>query len=221
MQALPTTIAETQAYALRQLDGAAGKMERNKKFGDLVGTAGEVESTVREWLAVLARCFQLQDAMAVLELDRVLDSSPEELHGHRLGLKAARRERLEHIARATERLTARMDAAVGMANSKVLLHPTKSPAVVQSSNRVAIAVHDFHRPLGIESGRQAADARRWAEAASEARDRALEAGAKGVGAARSLGNETLDRAGSVKDKLSNRLAEQARRLRRGESDEES
>ncbi|MET9508566.1 hypothetical protein ABZX62_08810 [Streptomyces flavidovirens] len=213
VQTAPTTIAETQAYALRQLDALAEKMESKTKIGDLATTAKEAESTVREWLAVLARCFQLQDAVAVLELDRVLDATPEELNGHRLGLKAARQDRLEHISRSTERLVARMNAAAGTANAKVLLHPSQSPAVVQSSNHVATGVHDFHGRLGIESGRQSSETRRWVDAAAEARDKALETGAKGVDAARSLGNETLDRASSVKGKLSNGIAERARRRR--------
>jgi rRNA processing protein Krr1/Pno1 len=212
VQTAPTTIAETQAYALRQLDALAEKMERKTKIGDLATTAKEAESTVREWLAVLARCFQLQDAIAVLELDRVLDASPEELDGHRLGLKAARQDRLEHISRSTERLVARMNAAAGTANAKVLLNPTTSPAVVQSSNHVATGVHDFHRRLGIESGHQSSEARRWVHAAAEARDMTLETGAKGVDAAISLGNETLDWASSVTGKLSSGIAERARRL---------
>ncbi|MDT3443588.1 hypothetical protein [Pseudofrankia sp. BMG5.37] len=218
VQAAPATIAETQAYVLRQLDALAEKMERKTKIDDLATTAKEAESMVREWLAVLARCFQLQDAITVLELDRVLDASPEELNGHRLGLKAARQNRLEHISRSTERLVARMNAAAGTANAKVLLHPTKSPAVVQSSNHVATSVYDFHGRLGIESGRQSSEARRWVDAAAEARDKALETGAKGVDAARSLGNETLDRASSVKGKLSSGIAERARR-RRGDEEE--
>jgi rRNA processing protein Krr1/Pno1 len=218
VQDAPATIAETQAYALRQLDALAEKMERKTKIGDLATTAKAAESTVREWLAVLARCFQLQDAIAVLELDRVLDVSPEEVDGHRLGLKAARQDRLEHISRSTERLLARMNAAAGTANAKVLLHPTKSPAVVQSSNHVATGVYDFHGRLGIDSGRQSSEARRWVDAAAEAKDKALETGVKGVDAARSLGNETLYRASSVKGKLSSGIAERARR-RRGDEEE--
>jgi hypothetical protein len=217
VQTAPATIAETQAYVLRQLDALAEKMELKTKIDDLATTAKEAESLVREWLAVLGRCFQLQDAIAVLELDRVLDASPEELDGHRLGLKAARQDRLDHISRSTERLVARMNAAAGTANAKVLLHPTKSPAVVQSSNHVATGVHDFHGRLGIESGRQSSEARRWVDAAAEARNKALETGAKGVDAARSRGNETLDRASSVKGRLSSGIAERARR-RRGDEE---
>lgn len=140
MQTAPATIAEVQAYALCQLDAAAEKLERATKIGDLAKAAKDADVTAREWLAVLARCFQLQDAVAVLELDRVLDAAPDELDGHRLGLRAARQERLEVISRSTEHLLARMEAAAGTANTKVLFHPSTSPAVVQSSNQVARAV---------------------------------------------------------------------------------
>jgi rRNA processing protein Krr1/Pno1 len=214
VQNTPAAVAETQAYALLQLDALAEKLERKNKIADLATTAGEAESKVQEWLAVLARCFQLQDAIAILELDRVLDASPDELDAHRLGLKEARQNRLGHISRSTERLLVRMDAAATAANAKVLFHPTRSPAVVESSNHVAAGVHDFHGRLGIESGRQASDARRWTDAASEARDKALDTGAKSLGAARTLGTETLDRAGSVGTKLTSGLADRARRLRK-------
>ena len=101
-----------------QLDALAEKMERKNKIGDLAKTAKEAESKVQGWLVVLARCFQLQDAIAVLELDRVLDAAPDDLDGHRLGLKASRQKRLDNISRSTERLMARMDAAAGTAKRR-------------------------------------------------------------------------------------------------------
>ncbi|MEU7056741.1 hypothetical protein [Streptomyces sp. NPDC046197] len=211
VQTAPTTIAETQAYALRQLDALAKKMKRKTDIGDLATTAKKAESIVREWLAVLARCFQLQDAIAVLELDRVLDASPEELDGHRSGLRDARQDRLERITLSTKRLVGRMNAAADSANAQVLLNPAASPAVVRSSNRVSASVHDFHGRLGIESGRQSSEARRWTDAAAEAMDKVLEAGEEGVDAAWRVGSETLDLAGSVTDKLSSELAGRARR----------
>jgi hypothetical protein len=210
VQGVPATIAETQAYALRQLDAIAEKLELKTDISELAAIAKEAETTAREWLAVLARSFQLQDAIAVLELDRVLDASPDELDGHRLGLKAARQDRLELIARCTERLLVRMNAVADTANAKVLLHPTKSPTAVQSSNRIASGVHDFNVRLGIESGHQSSDARRWMDAATEAKDKALDTGSKGVDAAKSLGNETLSRANSIKGRLSGGIADLAR-----------
>ncbi|NDK25674.1 hypothetical protein FSY75_14650 [Streptomyces sp. TR1341] len=218
VQTTSMTIARTQAYALRQLDALAEKMEQKTKIGDLAKISKDAEFTVREWLAVLARCFQLHDAIGVLELDRVLDTSPDEMDRHRLALRTARQNRMELISRSTERLMARMDAAVGAANTKVLLHPTASPAVVRSSNHVAIAVVDFHGRLGIERDRQSLDARRWVDAAAETRDKVLETGAEGVDAARRLGMETLDRARTVTGKLSNGVTERVLR-RRGNSEE--
>ncbi len=217
LQSTPVTIARTQAYVLRQLDAIAEKLESKANIGDLAKTSKEAKLKVQEWLAVLARCFQLQDAIAVLELDRVLDSSPDELDAHRLALRLARQNRLELISRSTERLMARMDAAAGTANTKVLLHPTTSRAMVHSSNHVAVTVVDFHGRLGIERGRQAVEARRWVDAATEVRDKALETGAGGVDAAKHLGKETFGRGRSVMGKFSSGIAERAFR-QRGDDD---
>lgn len=213
VQATSMTIAQTQAYALRRFDALAEKLERKSSIGDLAAASKDAESTVTEWLAVLARCFQLHDALAVLELDRVLDTSPEELDRHRVALKVARGRRLELISRSTAHLLTRIDSAAGTANTKVLLHPASSRAVVQSSNQVVTAVVDFHGRLGIEDDRQALEARRWLDAVTEVKDKALETGAEGVDAARRLGNGTLDRARSVTGRLSGEIATRTLRAR--------
>lgn len=220
VHATSATIARTQAYALRQLDGLVERMERKSKIGELAKAAQDAEAEAQGWLAVLARCFQLQDAIAVLELDRVLELAPDQLDGHRLGVKAVRQRRLEAISQSTEHLMNRMDDLAGTANTKVLFHPTTSPAVVQSGEHVAQAVTDFHGRLGIESDRQSLTARPWASAAAELRDRVLDTGAERVDASRRLGSETLERARSVKGRVSADLVERRRR-RRDSCDEES
>ncbi|AMB40770.1 MULTISPECIES: hypothetical protein [Paenarthrobacter] len=248
VQATSATLKSTQGYALRQLDALAEKIEVKTKLGDLAETLSEIEPKVREWLAVLARCFQLQDALAVLELDRVLDASPEELDEHRLGLKAARDQRLKVISQCSERLLARMETSAQTANSKVLLHPATSRAVVLSSNQIAVGVTDFNGTLGLQEVRKELEAKTWTEAATELRDRALEtgaegasavqrmgvetagrarlvtdraleAGAGGVGAARRVGYETLERTKSISDKLTDGLSGRVLR-RRNQGDEE-
>ncbi|MFE3994259.1 hypothetical protein ACFXPW_21585 [Streptomyces goshikiensis] len=211
VQNAPTKIAYTQAYALRQLDALAEKTEQKSKIGDLAKAAKEIESKARQWLAVLAHCFQLQDGFAVLELDRVRDRYPEELDQHRLGLRAARKNRMEIISESTERLVARMHTAAGAANAKVLLHPTTSREVVHARNHVEVAVVDFHGRLGIERDQDALEARRWKDAAVEVRDKALEKGAENIDAVRRLGTETFDRARSATGKLSGGIAERTRR----------
>lgn len=194
VQGTSMAISRTQGYALRQLDAIAEKLHAKADAGEIAKAAKEAEVKVREWLAVLARCFQLLDAISVLELDRVLDACPEELDQHRLGLIAARRKRLELIARSTASLLAEMDETVRRANSKVLFNPFKSPAAVRSSNQVATDLLDFRGRLGIESEHEAFDAKRWRQAATEARDQVLTTTAEGVEVVRRFSAETFDQA---------------------------
>lgn len=188
------TIARTQAYALRQFDAIAEKLEKKSDLGEIAKATKDAEPRVREWLAVLARTFQLQDGISVLELDRVLDASPEELDSHRLGLVAARQNRLELISRSTARMLTQMDETVRNANSKVLFHPFDSPAAVKSSNQVTFSVIDFRGRLGIESGRDATGAKRWSQAAAEVRDKVIASASEGVSAAGRFSTDTFDRA---------------------------
>jgi hypothetical protein len=213
VQASSATIAQTQAYALRQLGALADKLESKAKVGDLAKAAKKAETTVREWLAVLAQCFQLQDALAILELDRVLDSSPHDLDQHRLGLRSARKNRMQVIARSTAHLMARVDAAAEFANAKVLLSPLHSRAVVSSSNAVATKVIEFHGRLGIEDDRDSLQARRWMEAAEEAKEKAVDTVADGMDAVGRVGSGTLNMAKSTTGKLTALVAERTRRRR--------
>jgi hypothetical protein len=186
------TIATTQAFALRRLDALAEKMEKNSRVGDLAKIAGAAEASVEEWLAVLARCFQLQDGLGVLELDRVLDSSPDDLDRHLTAMKAARAARRELVSRSTDRLLTRMDNAALNANKQVLFHPLKAGTVVRSDNEIADDVTTFHERLGIDSGREAITARRWTEAVGDTRDLVVDAGSRGIETVKQLSARTLD-----------------------------
>ncbi|MFI9155659.1 hypothetical protein [Streptomyces sp. NPDC053367] len=162
------TITDALGWTLLRLDAVAARVEgATGKIGDLARTAEQAASDVRELLVVLAHCLGLQDALDVLRLDRVLDESPDDLDGHRLALSADRRKWRERISRETGHLMARMEAAADAADSHVLLHATTSRAVVGSVNRVALAVDDFHRSLGLDHERQAWEATRWWDAARD------------------------------------------------------
>jgi hypothetical protein len=214
VQASSTAVLETQGYALLQLRDLAEKIDKKADLDELAPAAKKAADDVQQWLSVLAHCFQLQDAIAVLELDRVLDSSPDELDRHRVGLLAARDDRRELISERTSVLMERLNAAAQSANLKVLLHPTKAPMVVDSSNRVAIGVEGLHEVLGIESGREAVEARRWTDAAGDSWDKMRETGGEGLDTVKRFGNEAGTRAKGAKDKLAGKLAE--RLSRRGE-----
>ena len=55
------TIAEVQAEALRSIEALADKAAGKNSVSALAKAAQEIESEVSVWLAVLARCFQLQN----------------------------------------------------------------------------------------------------------------------------------------------------------------
>ena len=87
-----------------------------------------------------------------------------------------------------------MDETVRKANSKVLFNPFDSPAAVRSSNQVTTEVITFRERLGIESGHESADAKRWRQAAGEAMEKARTTGAEGAAAAKRFGDQTIDSA---------------------------
>lgn len=204
LHSAPATVAATQAYALRQLDAIAEKLEGKTKISDLATASQKAESRVQEWLGVLARCFQLQEAIAILELDRVLDAAPDELDGHRLGLREARSARLGLISSCTERLMSRIDAAASRANTKVLTHPLQAPAIVASRNSVSESIAGFQQVLEIDAAHEAHEARRWSTAARDKGDRALTTGTEGVDAARRAGGKAAAGAKLVTGKVSKR-----------------
>lgn len=216
IQQAPMVLLQSQAYALRQLDAMAEKLEKKSSLPELAKSAKEVEPGVREWLAVVARTIQLRDMADLLALDHLLEVSPEEVEDHRLGFFAARGEQLQRIAASTDHLIARLDAIVTSANTKVVLHPKASRDAVNASNRIARTLAGLHELLGIELSRQEIEAKKWTEAVSEARDRAIESGSDGFNAAKQAGDEAVNRlldagsgfAGGLAEKL-----EQARAKR--------
>lgn len=163
VQHLPVTISETQAYAVRQIDALAENIESKAKLGDLARNIADVDVLVREWLAVLARCYQLLDSVAVLELDRAVET-------HRRGLAEARSRRLETIGVVTELLLTRTEAAAPTEHAKVFLHPATCRAIVDSSNSVGEKVTALHETVGIASEREQIRARRRVEAVADVCD---------------------------------------------------
>lgn len=213
VQGTSATLARTQGYALRQLDGLAQKLEKKMKLGELADATQAIEPKVREWLAVIAHCLQLQDTLDVLELDRVLDAAPEDANQKRLALRAIRENRIERIAGSTGKLIERMDTAATRANGKVLLQPIPARAVVRASNGVGATVGRFHERVGVESGHAGAEAKRWTAAVGEFRDKALEEGSEGLDAAKALGSSAIERARLATGRVAAGVAERALRDR--------
>lgn len=218
VQSTSLAIGRTQAYALKQLSGIAEKLESQDKVNDLADVSKQAERTVQEWLAVLAHCFRLQDGIAVLELDRVLDASPGELDDHREGLQLARQRRLDQLATGTASLLQRMDAAAGLADAKLLLNPMAAPRVLSARNKVHNDVIDFQQLLGIDGDQADLEGRRWRDAALEARDKVVASGSEGLGSAVQAGSNTIESARLATGKAAEGLS---KRLLRKRTDDEA
>lgn len=211
VQATGLTIAQTQAYALASITALAQRLEDARREGDMMREAGRLRAKVGEWLAVLARCFQLQEAVAVLELDRVFAESPAELDAHRRSLKLARDNRRAQIEAATRAVLEGLDSAIATANERVLLNPLDSRNMVAAGQQVADQVVAFHASLGIETGWAGAEGRAWRDAATDAKEKALESGRRGVTKAKRVGGGAASRFSSTAKSASRGLTDRIRK----------
>lgn len=166
-----STILNVQDEALHALSALAVKADGKSKTGGLKRAVRGIDGEAAVQLAVLARCFELQDKFRVVELDHVLATTPENLEGHRLGVAAARDERRAAVLDSTSRFMSRLDAAGGIANDNIVLHARAARSVIGSLNATAEIIEDFHAPLGIDSGRRPVHAIPWREAVRDPQQR--------------------------------------------------
>ena len=113
----------------------------------------------------------------------------------------------------------RMGVAAERANANVLLHPSRAPELVQSSNLVVAEVAEFRSVLEIEADAESAEARRWKEAAGDTWDKVRDTSNDGIGALKQIGSGALGQVGSAKDKLSGKLGGLRRRGSGGDAAE--
>ncbi|MHC6176403.1 hypothetical protein [Glutamicibacter sp. X7] len=213
IQANSKSIANTQDAALRALNALADKLDRKAKVSDLADAAAQVEAKAGEWLLVLARTIQLDEAMSILELDRVLASAPEDLDAHRRGLQVARTRRMEMIVEATDHLLDRVHGISDRANQHVLLHPKLAAQVNRSVSRIVNDLSVFRSRVGTELVAQPLESKAWRQAVGEVRDRVMDVGVSGVSAVKQFGEGTLDRALVRTESLAEGLAENIRSRR--------
>ena len=140
---LQNVILTVEEDALAALGALADRVEGKSKAGALKKATKEIERDVALQLAILARCFELQDNFSVIELDHVLATAPEAVERHRLGIADSRRVRRESVLEQTSRLMLRLDAAGGIAGEHILLHAGAARSVVDSLNATATVVDDF------------------------------------------------------------------------------
>lgn len=191
VQHLTADIAEIESNALRAIDALASKAESGQKVRDLAKISAEAVSEVEVWLSVLARCFQLHEEAAILELDHVREVAPNDLDGHRIALRESREGLRQRITQTTRGLMRRLDQAASNADLEVLLHSRSVRTLVASSNRVGAAVISFQKPLGIEAARTDLAATRWRAALAKPEQLKVAAKEAGTKAAYGAGGLAL------------------------------
>ncbi|AGP30184.1 hypothetical protein [Corynebacterium terpenotabidum] len=180
VQNAASIIASSRRYAMQQLSDIADRIEKEQDLGNLAKLLSGVDTEVRDWLIILARCIQLQEESDSLELDRMTHTGSGDIELHRRALQTARQNRRDRVSEVTNSLMNRITAAAEHANTKVLLHPRPSGRVVRSSNQLTTSVIEFQESLGLDDERRHVTARRWGAAVGEVLDPAIE-GAASVG----------------------------------------
>lgn len=162
-------ITEVQRNALLSIEALADKADETANVKALTKATREIETEVKLWLAVLARCFELHNDFADLEIGHVLDTAPTSLDGHRLGIEAAMQERRLRIVSTTTHLLTRLDKAGAVAQTNVVLHARAARTVVDSINTVGDSIEAFQAPFAVEGHREALANARWRDAVRDPR----------------------------------------------------
>ncbi|MFJ5956577.1 hypothetical protein ACIQC5_11545 [Paenarthrobacter sp. NPDC092416] len=151
-------IATALNFALTQLGNAANRLDR-ASVGSLARAANLAEADVPKWLGVIARCFQLQDAIDILELDRRMMDNPEGAAEYALGMKDFREGREKEVSKKTKTLLQRLDAAADKANARIIWSRTKALELIESANQLGAEIQDCHGLLAIKSEPRSWDVR--------------------------------------------------------------
>lgn len=133
IQGTAQTLATCQAMALKKLDRLRQEVTSARGLSDTEKATEAVQHDAELWLGVLATAANLQDRVALLELDRVAAESPLQIEAHERALRETRTERLARLDAAVEALAAQMREAALKANTSKVLRP-----------RLAAKIHDHH-----------------------------------------------------------------------------
>lgn len=191
VQATSLAIAQTQAYAIRQINVITEKIGDGSGVHDLGTDMGNYRDQINEWLAVLARSLQLQDAITILELDRVAQVEPDELDQHRQAVKTAREHRVRVISENADHLLKQLDQTAEKANKEVLLHPQQSPRIVDYCNLIKQDMAEFGQGIGLDRSSDPLTSRPWLDAARDTTSQIMETSREGVDTARNIGGQVL------------------------------
>lgn len=157
-------LRQVQAKALLKLQGIAGDLESNMRFGDLNQMLIESKVEVNEWLSVVARCTAALDDLAVLELDYLAALEPQRLDARRATLDSERHDDRIDLENGIRNLLRRLDDAAQTANENKLFHHRGVPKALASIKTARGLVERVYDALGLDVHGESIDPITWREA---------------------------------------------------------
>jgi hypothetical protein len=202
VQGAHSAIINVQEETLLALGSLAEKAQAEDKPGAIKKATSEIEQEVALHLAVLARCFELEDQFRIIELDHVMATAPDYLEGHRQGVAEHREKRRGAVLGKTQSLMQQLDRSGAVANENILLHSRAARVIVKSLNATAESIEDFHQTLGVSIAREEISALPWREAWKDPEQRKTAGKEAGQKALVGLGTAAVG-AGTIIVKLRN------------------
>lgn len=212
VQAESSTLATAQNYALLQVASIAKKLAKSTQVPDALSITRDSETELTEWLVVIAQSLRLQDAVGIIELERIFDSHPEELDSHRQGLTAARRRRFAKIDGALSEFDAQLVASVEFANKEVVWNPFAAKKLGNAAKTMSDSIVEFQRLMGIESLSHEFGVRPWKEGAENFKDEAIVAVNDVAKDAKQIAEKAGEKAKELAEGTASKVVNQAKKL---------
>lgn len=150
VQANSLALQSMQAESVAQLNALGELVVQAGSDPDRIAAAlGDVTEDAPFWLGILARTIALQDRQYRLEMQRVAESTVDELESHREGIRIARGERLRRIGAALATIATSLREATETSTLTKVLNPLSVPRVVSRVNAVNAELARFAVQAGL------------------------------------------------------------------------
>lgn len=143
------TTAGAQSYALRKLHHLSCQFESADSAKAIKNAGQNLNKEITDWLAVLAFSLQVEDKLALIEIDRVLSSNPNFSESHIVALKENRKRNLSSIQSSLGKVSTAIDQAHDKAVSHKFLHPRETDRAIAELNTAAQNLQKFSSSVGI------------------------------------------------------------------------
>lgn len=160
--------ARIQKYALQKLENLEKDIHKAKLASSLDESTKKASREIQTWLLVLGNALYIQDQLAVIEIDRVLEDDPESLENHKKAIYRARANRFDEIRETLGKMNAVLDPSWQKAKAQQVLSYKASKNSFNQLNRIDSELDKFSPIIGIEENDWSAEnTRGWFRAAKD------------------------------------------------------